>query len=104
MDAVIRTQMLCSVADPLTVLREIQRVLKPGGRFLFVEQVAAAAGSGLRFWQRLARPVSALIGNGCHPDRETWSDIEQAGFAHIQLEQFEVESAILSKPFCGNGY
>jgi ubiquinone/menaquinone biosynthesis C-methylase UbiE len=98
MDAVISTQVLCSVADPGKVLREIQRVLKPGGRFLFVEHVAAAPGTTLRRWQRLARPVSALIGDGCHPDRETWSDIEQAGFALIQLEHFEIKAAILSKP------
>ena len=69
MDAVISTQVLCSVADPAKVLREIQRVLKPGGRFLFVEHVAAAPGTSLRHWQRLARPVSALLGDGCHPDR-----------------------------------
>ena len=98
MDAVISTQVLCSVADPAMVLREIQRVLKPGGRFLFVEHVAAASGTTLRRWQRLARPVSALIGDGCHPDRETWNDIEQAGFALIQLEHFEIKAAILSKP------
>ena len=98
MDAVISTQVLCSVADPPTVLREIQRVLKPGGRFLFVEHVAAASGTGLRRLQRLARPVSALIGDGCHPDRETWSDIEQAGFALIRLEHFEIKATILSKP------
>ena len=98
MDAVISTQVLCTVTDPARVLREIQRVLKPGGRFLFVEHVAAAPGTTLRRWQRLARPVSALIGDGCHPDRETWSDIEQAGFALIQLEHFEIKSAVLSKP------
>ena len=98
MDTVISTQVLCSVSDPARVLREIHRVLKPGGRFLFVEHVAAAPGTALRRWQRLARPVSALIGDGCHPDRETWSDIEQAGFALIQLEHFEIKSAVLSKP------
>jgi SAM-dependent methyltransferase len=98
MDTVISTQVLCSVKDPARVLQEIQRVLKPGGRFLFVEHVAAAPGTALRRWQRLARPVSALIGDGCHPDRETWSDIERAGFALIQLEHFEIESAVLSKP------
>jgi ubiquinone/menaquinone biosynthesis C-methylase UbiE len=98
MDVVISTQVLCSVTDPARVLQEIQRVLKPGGRFLFVEHVAAAPGTTLRRWQRLARPVSALIGDGCHPDRETWNDIEQAGFALIQLEHFEIESAVLSKP------
>lgn len=98
MDAVISTQVLCSVADPARVLSEIQRVLKPGGRFLFVEHVAAAPGTGLRRWQRLARPISALIGDGCHPDRETWTDIERAGFALIQLEHFEIESTVWSKP------
>lgn len=98
MDAVISTQVLCSVNDPGRVLQEIQRVLKPGGRFLFVEHVAAASGTGLRRLQRLARPVSALIGDGCHPDRETWSDIEQAGFVLIRLEHFEIKAAILSKP------
>jgi ubiquinone/menaquinone biosynthesis C-methylase UbiE len=98
MDTVISTQVLCSVKDPARVLQEIQRVLKPGGRFLFVEHVAAAPGTALRRWQRLARPVSALIGDGCHPDRETWSDIERAGFALIQLEHFEIKSAVLSKP------
>ena len=98
MDAVISTQVLCSVADPAKVLQEIHRVLKPGGRFLFLEHVAAARGTNLRRWQRLARPISALLGYGCHPDRETWSDIEQAGFALIQLEHFEIESAVLSKP------
>jgi ubiquinone/menaquinone biosynthesis C-methylase UbiE len=97
-DAVISTQVLCSVTDPAKVLREIQRVLKPGGRFLFVEHVAAAPRTTLRRWQRLTRPVSALIGDGCHPDRETWSDIEQTGFALIQLEHFEIKSAVLSKP------
>jgi len=97
-DNVISTQVLCSVADPARVLSEIRRVLKPGGRFLFVEHVAAAPGTGLRRWQRLARPISALIGDGCHPDRETWTDIEQAGFALIQLEHFEIGSAVLRKP------
>jgi ubiquinone/menaquinone biosynthesis C-methylase UbiE len=98
MDAVVATQVLCSVADPTKALSEIQRVLKPGGRFLFVEHVAAARGTALRRWQRLASPLSALLGDGCHPDRETWNDIEGAGFALVHLEHFEVASAILSKP------
>ena len=98
MDVVISTQVLCSVSNPGEALREIERVLKPGGRFLFLEQVAAAPGTSLRRWQRLVRPVSLLLGDGCHPDRETWNDIEQAGFALIQLEHFEVSAALWSRP------
>lgn len=98
MDAVIATQVLCSVTDPAQVLREIQRVLKPGGRFLFIEHIAAAPGTTLHHLQRLARPFSALLGDRCDPDRGTWSDIEQAGFALVQLEHFEVASTVFSKP------
>lgn len=97
MDAVIATQVLCSVTDPAQVLREIQRVLKPGGRFLFIEHVAEAPGTNLRRLQKLARPLSALLGDGCDPNRETWSDIEGAGFALIQLEHFEVASTVFPK-------
>ena len=46
-DAVIGTLVLCSVADVTTALREIRRVLKPGGRFVFIEHVAAPAGRGV---------------------------------------------------------
>jgi ubiquinone/menaquinone biosynthesis C-methylase UbiE len=98
MDAVVSTHVLCSVADPARVLQEVRRVLKPGGRFVFLEHVAAESGTCLRRWQRLARPVAALLGDGCHPDRETWRDIEQAGFALIQFEHFGIASSILSKP------
>jgi len=98
MDVVISTQVLCSVTNPGEALREIERVLKPGGHFVFLEHVAAAPGTTLRRWQRFVRPVSLLLGDGCHPDRETWNDIEQAGFALIQLEHFEVSPALWSRP------
>jgi len=45
-DAVVSTLVLCSVPELDTTLREVWRVLKPGGRFLFLEHVAAAPGTG----------------------------------------------------------
>lgn len=98
MDAVVGTQLLCSVDDPARALWEIQRVLKPGGRFLFLEQVAAAPGSWLRRWQRLTNPVSALLGDGCHPNRDSWREIEQAGFSLAQVEHFEVSFRWFARP------
>ena len=78
-DAVVSSLVLCSVRDPEATLREVRRVLRPGGRFVFVEHVAAAHGTGLRVAQRAVRPVWRALSDGCHPDRDTGRLIEAAG-------------------------
>ena len=90
MDAVVSTLVLCSVTDPEAVLREILRVLKPGGRFLFLEHIAAPPGTRLRRVQKALRPVWKLIADSCHLDRETGATIEQAGFGQVQYENFRL--------------
>lgn len=89
-DAVVCTLVLCSVADAASALREIRRVLRPGGRFVFIEHVAAPAGSRRRSIQRLITPCWSWLADGCHMDRETWRAIEQAGFATVQIEHFQM--------------
>src|SRR5439155_26769491 len=59
-DAVVSTLALCSVADLPQVLREVRRVLRPGGRFIFIEHVASPPGTRLRRLQNLVRPVWQL--------------------------------------------
>ena len=71
-DAVVSTLVLCSVRDQQAALVEVLRVLRPGGRFVFVEHVAAPRGTWRRRLQRAMRPVWSLLGDGCQPDRETW--------------------------------
>lgn len=88
-DYVVSTLVLCSVRNPEAALGEILRVLKPGGRFVFLEHVAAPAGTGLRRVQRIFRPVSRFLAD-CTPDRETWAFIERAGFAEVNYERFRV--------------
>ena len=46
-------------------------MLRPGGRFVFIEHVAAPHGTGLHFVQRALRPVWRAFSDGCHPDRDT---------------------------------
>ena len=87
-DAVVSTLVLCSVGDVGRSLAEVRRVLRPGGRFVFVEHVAAPPGSGLRLAQRLLRRPWGWTADGCRPDRETDRRIREAGFADVRMEAF----------------
>jgi len=77
-DTVICTLALGSVADPAAALAEVRRVLRPGGRFLFLEHVrgdgrrARAQDRVAPFWHRCAA--------GCHPNRDSVATIRDAGF------------------------
>ncbi|CAN0279543.1 unnamed protein product, partial [Ectocarpus sp. 12 AP-2014] len=74
-DVVVSTLVFCSVRDPAAALREVSRVLRPGGKFLFVEHVHAPDEGlsilGLRQQQELLDPLQQLLADGCHLTRET---------------------------------
>jgi ubiquinone/menaquinone biosynthesis C-methylase UbiE len=74
-DTVGLTFVLCTVPDPAAALDEIARVLKPGGRFLFLEHVRAPDQDLARWQDRLHGPWY-LFGHGCHCNRDTQATIE----------------------------
>lgn len=100
-DTVVSTLVLCSVPNIDYTLQAILRVLKPGGRFLFIEHVAAPQGTVLRQVQSAIRPTWQVIGDGCHPDRETLIALENAGFASINYERFDAQLPIVSPHIIG---
>ncbi|WP_243093595.1 class I SAM-dependent methyltransferase [Thermus thalpophilus] len=100
-DAVVATLVLCSVEDPRRALAEILRVLKPGGRFVFLEHVAAPRGSGLRWAQDLLCPLWAFLGDGCHPNRETLALIREAGFARVEAASFALPLSLVAPHVAG---
>jgi len=88
-DTVVAIAVLCTVEDPGRALREIRRVLRPGGHFLFSEHVRSPDPARARWQDLLERPWGFVAG-GCHPNRRTLAAIEAAGFEVGELEQGEL--------------
>lgn len=86
-DAVVGTLVLCGVDDPSQVVSEIQRVLKPGGTFFFLEHVVAPDGTGTRVAQSVLKHPHRWLFNGCVVDRDTASLLAESGFGSIEIER-----------------
>jgi len=83
-DTVVMTWTLCSIADPLAALREMRRVLKPGGKLLFVEH-GLSPEPGIERWQHRLTPIWCHVAGGCHLDRKMDDLIRLAGFDTTRL-------------------
>lgn len=84
-DTVVTTWTLCSIPDAQRALGEMYRVLKPGGRLLFVEH-GRALDPNVRWWQDYLTPVWKRLGGGCHLNRAIKVLIGGAGFQFERLE------------------
>ncbi|CAE8628675.1 unnamed protein product [Polarella glacialis] len=93
-DVLVGTLVLCSVADVARALAEARRVLRPGGRYIFTEHVAAPQGSWLRTAQDIMDPVQQSIAAGCHLVREPLPAITDVfGASCVTSSRWELEGA-----------
>ena len=88
MSCVVSTLVLCSVESIDKTLAEIKRVLRPGGRFYFLEHTVAFDEESWVFWiQHKIQPVWRFF-SGCSITSKTWENIENAGFSYVEIEKF----------------
>jgi ubiquinone/menaquinone biosynthesis C-methylase UbiE len=91
-DTVVSTFTLCTIPDPASALREMRRVLKPGGRFHFVEH-GRADDPGVARWQQRLNGIQQALFGGCNLNRPISTLVERAGFEIERLENDYLKAA-----------
>lgn len=88
-DCVLSTWTLCTIPDVEAAMAEARRVLKPGGRFFFLEHGLSSDAKVAR-WQRKLTPVQRKIAGGCHLDRDIEAIVRDAGFEFERFTTFTI--------------
>ena len=88
-DSALMTWSLCSIADPLAALREVKRVLRPGGELFFLEH-GLAPDARVAAWQRRLTPLWRPLAGGCHLDRRM-AELVLGVFPTVALETYYLE-------------
>jgi ubiquinone/menaquinone biosynthesis C-methylase UbiE len=89
-DYVVSTWTLCTIPDPVKALREVRRVLKPDGVFLFLEH-GRSDNAKIAAWQDRLNPLQRMIGCGCNLNRKIDQLMGQAGLVITQLDRFQMQ-------------
>jgi ubiquinone/menaquinone biosynthesis C-methylase UbiE len=99
-DCVVSTWTLCSIQDAGRTVAEISRVLKPRGRFLYLEHGLSDEVKVQR-WQRRLTPLQKRIAGGCRLDVDIEALVKSGAFGEVSIERFLLER---TPPIVGSMY
>ena len=85
-DSVVCTWTLCSIQRVDRAIAEIYRLLKPEGKFFFIEH-GLSRDDSIQVWQNRLTPVQKIIADGCHLNREIDAIVKRQ-FVNVTIEQF----------------
>ncbi len=88
-DCVVTTLVLCMVEDHESVIKEVKRIIRPGGHFLFYEHVISQ-NAGMRRFQRCLNPAWRFCTTGCNLDRDIGLAVLNGGFKKVEMKSFDL--------------
>jgi len=101
-DTVVSTWTMCTIADPAAALKEIYRLLKRGGRFVFVEHGLAPDREVVK-WQKRFNGFTQKWGGGCHLDRDIEAILRASKLQVEKLDKFYLPSGLRAGAYTYRG-